>query len=182
MSNIQSENWENMTRVEKLGEILVKFQALRLSQLTTVIEEQNKNPNMQLGDLAVIKGFITRSELEMYLEIQKKEGEVVDDSLKELGIMTDQEKWGRLSQNERLGEILLKRGSLKLSQLTEAIEYQNQNPNTHLGKYLIEKQIVTKNVIDEALEWQKHQNQVVKEAVEEIKHPKKEEDDNVNIF
>ena len=32
MSNIQSENWENMTRVEKLGEILVKFQALRLSQ------------------------------------------------------------------------------------------------------------------------------------------------------
>ena len=177
-----SQKWDGLTRVEKLGEILVKFNALKLSQLTDLIEEQRKNPEIKLGELAVIKGFITRAELDMYLEIQKKEGEVVDDSLKELGIMTDQEKWGRLSQNERLGEILLKRGSLKLSQLTEAIEYQNQNPNTHLGKYLIEKQIVTKDVIDEALEWQKNLNQVVKEAVQEIKHPKKEEDDNVNIF
>ncbi|MFN8673592.1 MAG: hypothetical protein U0457_16085 [Candidatus Sericytochromatia bacterium] len=174
---------ENLTRVEKLGEILVKFQALKLSQLTDIIEEQKKNPSIHLGDIAVIKGFITRSELDKYLEIQKTEGKVVQDSLKELGIMTDEEKWQRLSQNERLGEVLLKRGSLRLSQLTEAIEFQNKNPNIHLGQLLVEKGIVTEKDINEALDWQKNQNQVVKEAIEEAKNPKKDdEEDEVNIF
>ena len=165
-----SQKWDGLTRVEKLGEILVKFNALKLSQLTDLIEEQRKNPEIKLGELAVIKGFITKDALLKFLDIQLKENRVVDDSLKELGMMTKEEKWERLSQHERLGEILIKRNILKLSQLTEAMDEQALTPEKHLGTLLIEKGLVTEEELEEALAWQNKRNQVLDEVLNETKH------------
>lgn len=186
MSSIQeSENWNNITRIEKLGEILVRFHVIKLTQLTQLIEEQEKNSSFHLGDLAVMKGYITREELMKYLEIQVKDGKVVDDALKDLGMMTNEEKWSRLSQYERLGEVLLKRRALKLSALTIAMEEQKKHPEKHLGQVLVETGAITKKDLEDALEWQKNQSTTVNSTIEEVKNPRvaeKDEEDPIGIF
>lgn len=166
----ENDKWEKLTRVDKLGELLVRFNVLKLSQLTDLMEEQRKDPDLKIGEIAVNKGLITKDDLLRYLEIQINEGKVVDESLKELGVMTNDEKWDRLIQHERLGEVLLKRNVLKLSQLTEAIELQAKNPGKHLGELLIEKGIINEKDLDEALEWQEKQNEVLNETLKEVKH------------
>lgn len=168
--NKDSDKWEKLTRVDKLGELLVRFNVLKLSQLTDLMEEQRKDDSLRIGEIAVKKGLITKDDLLKYLEIQLNEGKVVDESLKELGLMTNDEKWERLLQMERLGEILLKKNVLKLSQLTEAIEIQAQYPDKHLGELLIEKGIITEKDLEEALDWQDNQNQVLAETIKEIKN------------
>jgi hypothetical protein len=169
-SNNENDKWEKLTRVDKLGELLVRFNVLKLSQLTDLMEEQRKDPNLKIGELAVSKGIITKDDLFKYLEIQINEGKVVDESLKELGLMTNEEKWERLLQHERLGEVLLKRKVLKLSELTEAIEQQAKNPSKHIGQVLIEQGIITHEDLDQALEWQEKQNEVLNETLKEIKN------------
>lgn len=165
----ENDKWEKLTRVDKLGELLVRFNVLKLSQLTDLLEEQRNDPDIKLGDIAVSKGLITKNDLLKYLEIQINEGKVIDESLKELGLMTNEEKWERLSQHERLGEVLIKRKVLRLSQLTEAIEKQAKNPGKHLGELLIEEGIISHQELDEALEWQEKQNEVLNETLKEIK-------------
>lgn len=168
--NKDSDKWEKLTRVDKLGELLVRLNVLKLSQLTDLMEEQRKDNSLKIGEIAVNKGLITKDDLLKYLEIQLNEGKVVDESLKELGLMTNDEKWERLLQMERLGEILLKKNVLKLSQLTEAIEIQAQYPDKHLGELLIEKGIISEKDLEEALDWQDNQNQVLAETIKEIKN------------
>jgi hypothetical protein len=167
----QDSNWDYLTRVDKLGELLVRFNALKLTQLTELIEEQSKNPEVKLGELAVSKGLITKEELVRFLDTQLKEGKVVDEFLfhEELGQMNNEEKWERLSQHERLGEILVKKNILKLNQLSEAMDEQSANPGKHLGDLLIEKGLITQDELVEALKWQEKQNLVVKDALKEVK-------------
>jgi hypothetical protein len=169
-SSNNNENWENLTRVDKLGELLVRFNALKLSQLTELIEEQRKNPDVKLGELAVNKGLITKEELMKFLDTQNKEGKVVNEFIfhEEIGNMSNDEKWERLSQHERLGEILVKKNILKLSQLSEAMDEQSSHPGKYLGDVLIEKGLISKNELVEALEWQEKQNAVVKDALKEV--------------
>ncbi len=164
-----SEKWEKLTRVEKLGELLVRFNALKLSQLTELIEEQTKQPGSKLGELAVKKGLITKDDLMKYLDTQLKEGKVVDETLKELGQMTNDQKWERLAQHERLGEILLKKNIVKLSQLTEAMDEQKLTPGKHLGNLLIEKGLISEQELFDALDWQEKQSAVVKNVIDEVK-------------
>ncbi|MBC7474984.1 MAG: hypothetical protein H7263_11880 [Candidatus Sericytochromatia bacterium] len=168
----ETDKWEKLTRVEKLGELLVKFNVLKLSQLTELIDEQRKDPSKKLGELAVAKGLITKEDLIKYLEIQIQEGKVVDNSLKELGQMTVEEKWDRLSQHERLGEIMVKRNIVKLSQLTEAMDEQMLNPSKHLGDILLERGNITKQDLYDALDWQEKNSNVVSNALKEIKSTK----------
>lgn len=164
------DKWEKLTRVDKLGELLVRFNVLKLSQLTDLMEEQRKDPSLKIGELAVSKGIISKDELIKYLELQINEGKVVDESLKELGMMTNEEKWERLLQHERLGEILVKRKVLRLSQLTEAMEQQaKEDPSKHLGQVLIEQGIISETELEQALDWQEKQNEVVSETLKEIK-------------
>lgn len=166
----ENEKWEKLTRVDKLGELLVRFNVLKLSQLTDLLEEQRRDPSIKLGDIAISKGLITKDDLLRYLDIQINEGKVVDESLKELGLMTNDEKWERLSQHERLGEVLIKKRVLRLSQLTEAIEKQARTPGKHLGELLIEEGIISNFELEEALEWQEKQNEVLNETIKEIKN------------
>lgn len=172
-STSDSLNWENLTRVEKLGELLVRFNALKLSQLTDLIDEQRTNPDLKLGELAIQKGFITKDQLVKFLDLQIKEGKVVDESLKELGVMTNDEKWERLSQHERLGEVLIKRNIIKLSQLTDAMDELSVHPGKHLGQLLIEKGLLDESELKQALNWQEQKNEALKEIINEVKsqHP-----------
>lgn len=162
-------NLESLTRIEKLGELLVRFNALKLSQLTLLIEEQRNNPDLKLGELAIQKGFITKEQLVKFLDYQIKEGKVVDESLKELGVMTNDEKWDRLSQHERLGELLIKRNIIKLSQLTDSMDELIHHPGKHLGQLLVEKGLIDESELKEVLKWQEEKNEALKEIVNEVK-------------
>jgi hypothetical protein len=163
----EQDNWEKLTRVERLGEMLVRIHALKLSQLTELMQEQERT-GKRLGELAVEKGFITQDELVDYLIAQIRGSQVVDDSLRELGRMTTEEKWERLSQHERLGEILIKRQVIRLSELVEAIEIQKQNPEKHLGEVLKEKGLISESDLDEALRMQFQQTETLRNTIEEI--------------
>ncbi len=163
----EQDNWEKLTRVERLGEMLVRIHALKLSQLTELMQEQERT-GKRLGELAVEKGFITQDELVDYLIAQIRGSQVVDDSLRELGRMTTEEKWERLSQHERLGEILIKRQVIRLSELVEAIEIQKQNPEKHLGEVLREKGLISESDLDEALRMQFQQTETLRNTIEEI--------------
>lgn len=166
--------WEKYTRVERLGELLVRLQVVKLSQLTDLIAEQQAT-GKRLGELAVEKGLITQDELVEYLIQQIRESQAVDESLRELGRMTREEKWERLSQNERLGEILIKRHAIKLSQLVDVMEAQKQQPEKHLGQLLVEKGLINKRDLDEALELQQQQTDTLQSTIAEIQHaPSKE--------
>jgi hypothetical protein len=170
----EQENWEKLTRVERLGEMLVRINALKLSQLTELMSDQERT-GKRLGELAVEKGFISQDELVDYLIAQIRGSQVVDDSLRELGRMTTEEKWERLSQHERLGEILIKRQIIKLSQLVEAIEFQKQHPEKHLGEVLKDQGLISENDLHEALSMQFQQNETLRHTIEEIQSaPSKE--------
>lgn len=161
------QNWDKLTRVERLGELLVRVQVLKLSQLTELMEEQIQT-GKRIGELAVEKGLLTQDELVEYLITQIRESQAVDDSLRELGRMTEEEKWERVSQHERLGEILIKRQTIKLSQLLDAIEIQKDEPEKHLGQVLLEKGLIQASDLDAALELQQKQNDTVKSSIEEL--------------
>jgi len=160
-------NWEKYTRVERLGEMLVRLQVLKLSQLTDLIAEQ-QSTGKRLGELAVEKGLMSQDELVEYLIQQIRESQVVDESLRELGRMTKEEKWERLSQHERLGEILIKRHAIKLSQLVDVMDAQKQEPEKHLGQLLVEKGLIDAGDLDEALELQQKQNDTLQSTIAEI--------------
>ncbi|PIQ23961.1 hypothetical protein COW36_05430 [bacterium (Candidatus Blackallbacteria) CG17_big_fil_post_rev_8_21_14_2_50_48_46] len=166
----EQENWEKLTRVERLGEMLVRINALKLSQLTDLMQEQERT-GKRLGELAVEKGFITQDALVDYLIAQIRGSQSVDDSLRELGRMTNEEKWERLSQHERLGEILIKRQVIRLSQLVEAIEFQKEHPEKHLGEVLTEKGLISEEDLNEALKMQFQQNETLRHTLEEVQTP-----------
>ena len=161
------ENWDKLTRVERLGELLVRLQVLKLSQLTDLMQEQQET-GKRLGELAVEKGLITQDELVEYLITQIRESQTVDESLREMGRMTEEEKWERVSQHERLGEILIKRQAIKLSQLVDAIEVQKKEPEKHLGQVLMEKKLITEADLQAALDMQNQQTTTVQNTIQEL--------------
>jgi len=166
----EKDKWENLTRIERLGEILVRFHAIKLSQLTELIENQRKNPEIKLGELAVQKGLISREDLLKFLATQIQEGKVIDQSLRELGKLSDEEKWDVLAMHERLGELLIKKKVLKLTELTKAMEELALNPEKHLGEILIERGLIKKEELKEILYWQKNIDNLVQNTIKEINH------------
>jgi len=169
----EQENIERLFRVDKLGEILVRLNVIKLYQLTELIETQNDKQGIKLGELAVQKGLITKDELFKYLEMQIKAGKVVDEVLNPFGQMTDEEKWKRLCQHERLGELLIRNKILKLSQLTDAIDEQNKTPEKQLGELLIEKGLLTKEDLEKILAQQEVKDLIVKDLEKELRNESK---------
>jgi hypothetical protein len=167
----ETEKWERASRVETIGEMLVRLQAIKLSELMDLVSEWEANPEVPLGEIAVERGLISKESLFQYLDAQSQSSKVIDESLRELGHMTNEEKWHKLLQSSQsLGEILLKKKKLKLAQLIQAIEEQKNNPGKSLEEILLEKSILTKNEIREAMEYNIEQQSVTINTVREIKN------------
>jgi hypothetical protein len=83
MTNKQK--WENITRHDKLGEILIRQGKLNLLQLMEAIEEQEKNrPEQLLGEVLVEKGLITRPDLRNAMEDQQVQIQTLMKTIQEL--------------------------------------------------------------------------------------------------
>lgn len=83
------EKWERLTRVEKLGEVLLKLGKLNLHQLEELIAEQDKS-EAPLGELILSKGLMSRQELLGALDQQHKTDQAIIDSLTEMMPKSDE--------------------------------------------------------------------------------------------
>jgi len=79
----EDQKWENLTRPEKLGEVLLKLGKISLQQLEDLIKEQADSEE-PLGELILSKGLMTRQELLEALDLQHKTDQAIIDSLTEM--------------------------------------------------------------------------------------------------
>ncbi|MFN8673223.1 MAG: hypothetical protein U0457_14225 [Candidatus Sericytochromatia bacterium] len=81
--------WEILTRIEKLGEILIKNKILSLGNLYTAIQEQETTKSEQLlGDILVENNYISKDDLKNALDIQKNQALKVMNIVDELTKVT----------------------------------------------------------------------------------------------
>lgn len=67
-----SNKWDILTRLDKVGEILVRDRVISLSDLISCMEEQATNSQDKLlGDIMLEKGFVVKEDLKKALESQK---------------------------------------------------------------------------------------------------------------
>lgn len=165
------ENWEKLTHIDRLGELLVKLHVIKLSQLTHLLEKQRAHPEKKLGELAIEQGLITPEELRHFLDQLQQEKDSVALSLHEMGHMTEDEKWQRLLQHQHLGELLIQRQALRLSQLIDAMQEQKRHPEKKLGQILIDKHLITKGELESVLSLQYQHFTTLTQTVAELQNP-----------
>lgn len=80
-----SQKWEVLTRTEKIGELLIKFFNVKFADLIKCIEQQeNTRPERLLGDIIVERGFITNTQLDTALDLQRLQHNTIDKTINEL--------------------------------------------------------------------------------------------------
>lgn len=163
------EKLERLTRRERLGELLVRSQKLKLTSLLDLMEEHRKSSDVPFGEFLVDKSFITRRNLIEFLNLQKIQDNTIDKCLEELGFMTSEKKWEILTRTDKLGEILVRQGQLKLQQLVSCLEQQEtDSPEMLLGEIIVEKNFLDEETIKNALDKQKKENETILKTIDEI--------------
>lgn len=163
------EKLERLTRRERLGELLVRSQKLTLTSLLDLMEEHRKSNDVPFGEFLVDKSYITRRNLIELLNLQKIQDNTIDRCLEELGFMTSEKKWEILTRTDKLGEILVRQGQLKLQQLVSCLEQQEtDSPEMLLGEIIVEKNFLNEETIKFALDKQKKENETILKTIDEI--------------
>jgi hypothetical protein len=119
--------------LKKLGNILLKMNAISEDNLEKAVIIKEQNPNKLLGEIIIEKGFSTQENVNLALDEQRKES--------------------------RLGALLIKSGLLKQEQLTDALNIQKET-NEKLGDILIKKGYSNPKQIENALKFQKRDNRL----------------------
>ena len=162
------EKLERLTKRERLGELLLRFSYLNIDELLTIITE-HQNSLVPLGEFLLEKNIINHLDLRKLLDFQKNQDLVIDKCLGSMGLMTNDKKWEILTRIDKVGEILIRNGVLKLKDLYSAIEIQEKtSPEKLLGDILFENFFLTKNDLRDALETQKQQAVKIMSIVDEI--------------
>lgn len=81
------------------------------------------------------------------------------------------EFWEEMSKYPRLGEILLQRKKINITQLVEALDMQN-NESIPIGEALIRLGFISKEELLEELELQSNISKILTESFDEIKKMK----------
>jgi hypothetical protein len=89
--------------------------------------------------------------------------------------LSDEEKWEVLTRPEKLGELLLKHGSLTLQQLEELIKEQ-EHSGLPFGELILAKGIMSRADLLQALDWQHKSDQVIIESLTELINKQKKDD------
>ncbi len=81
--------------------------------------------------------------------------------------LTEEQKWELLTRPEKLGEVLLKRGKISLTQLEELIKEQDTSGEP-LGKLILARGLMTGQELLQALDMQHKTDQVIIKALTEM--------------
>ncbi len=123
---------EDVIEDNRLGQLLLRFRRITHEQLQECLDEQVLNHQAYLGELLVEKGFVTHDDIQNTLKLQ----------LNEL----------------RLGQILVRTGSIQESQLDVALSEQDQSGEL-LGSVLIGLGFCSPEEITWALEQQSQEDE-----------------------
>lgn len=160
---------DRLTRRERLGELIVRTRILSLSKLAELMEIHKKEATCPFGEFLVEKEFITRSKLIELLNLQKNQDRVIDKCLKELGYMTNQQKWENLTRHDKLGEILIRQKKINLAQLIDVINTQeNKSPEKLLGEIFVETGYINRQDLKIAIDTQQKQIQTLLKTIQEL--------------
>lgn len=160
---------EQLTRRERLGELLVRTKVISLDNLIALMTEHSYDLHGPFGEFLVEKDYISRKKLLELLNTQKVQDRVIDSCLNDMGYMTNQKKWEILTRHEKIGELLVKFCNLSFKNLIDCIEVQeNTRPERLLGDILLEKEVVSDNQIKQALEMQQLQQNTINKTINEL--------------
>lgn len=123
---------EDVIEDNRLGQLLLRFRRITHEQLQECLDEQVLNHQAYLGELLVEKGFVTHDDIQNTLKLQ----------LNEL----------------RLGQILVRTGSIQESQLDVALSEQDRSGEL-LGSVLIGLGFCSPEEITWALEQQSQEDE-----------------------
>lgn len=117
-----------VTHTPKLGQVLVASDRLTLRELITVLELQEKAPELRFGELLVSNGYISSAELNHFLQLQR---------IIELP----------LDHPERWGQRLVELGLLSNDQLKVAL-IDHRRQGITLRAAIIDRGWLNSNVLD----------------------------------
>lgn len=161
---------ERLTQRERLGELLIRHNLLKLDKFVNLMNEYRLDIHGPFGEFLVDNNHINRKQLLDLLNKQKVQDRVIDSCLKKLGFMTNSQKWEVLTRTEKLGELLIKFFNVKFKDLIKCIEQQEQTrPERLLGDIMVEKGFVTNDQLNKALALQQVQHNTVDKTIEELK-------------
>ena len=106
----------------KLGEILIRQNAISKKQLEQALAQQQLNPNLKIGEILVRNNSISLPQLKFYLK----------------------------NQNIKLGELLIERKIIKMQNLNRVLQIQNQ-AKSKLGEILVEQKIISLSQLKDVL-------------------------------
>ncbi|MCH3965904.1 MAG: glycosyltransferase [Clostridium sp.] len=111
--------------------------------------ENNLN---KIGNRLLKMGYITRDELDIALEYQKKQGGLIGEVLVKKGFITENElkNFVNNSRYSRLGEKLLENNIITREKLEKAIRYQEENGG-RIGDILVYLKFIGKSRLDNFL-------------------------------
>lgn len=112
---------------ERIGDLLVREQAVAADQVEAVAREQQDMRNRRVGDILVAKQVVSPDQLMQAIEQQAKMPMV------------------------RIGEALLALELITQAQLDEALAQQRQDRSVPLGQLLVRKGVVTRQQLQSAL-------------------------------
>ncbi|MBC7474202.1 MAG: hypothetical protein H7263_07900 [Candidatus Sericytochromatia bacterium] len=162
------EKLERLTKRERLGEMLLRSGTISLSLLTDLMNEHKLSVHGPFGEFLVDKDYITRKKLLELLNLQKVQDKVIDNCLDELGFMTNEKKWEKITRSDKLGEILIKQGKISILNLISSMDEQSRKPEKLIGEILLEKGLVNQPTLDQAIETQKIQSGTLVKTINEI--------------
>jgi len=118
--------------------------------------EERKDRERPLGELLTEAGYVTEDQLNHALRVQikLKKKKRIGRILIELGYLSDDEMrelLEKFSRRVRLGDLLVEREFITVTELERALEVQKSRPNLRLGEILIKEKILTEKTFCDAL-------------------------------
>jgi len=135
-----------------LGEIAVKTRLITQEQLTECLEDQKKHPHWKsVGKILVEKHYITDSQLQFLINIQKRN----------LQVKTHQSR--RIKQDNLFGRLAIRLGFATEKQVEQSLGMQLMIEESHflrLGEIMVKKEYLTEEQLKKIIDFQT-QRQVI---------------------
>lgn len=154
---------KHFSKKDSLLELIIENQKVKLNKLINLLKNDNFNYKQILNENIIDKDSVMN-----YINTQLKIKEAIDKNIETLRNLNETQKWERFLTFENLGEILLRKKTLKIKQLIEVLEEKDKYPEISLEELLLKKTLVTKRDIYDALEYQINTQQVAEKSYMEI--------------
>ncbi|MBC7474242.1 MAG: hypothetical protein H7263_08115 [Candidatus Sericytochromatia bacterium] len=159
-----------LTGSKKLGNILLKMNAINQDDLNKALKIKDEEPKKLLGEIIVERNFSTQEQVNEALDQQKKEfrlGQLLVSSglLKPKNL--DEALIIQKETKEKIGVILVRMGFSTEIQISNALKFQNRD--NRLGTVLVREGYITETQLEWALSEQEKRGGLLGENLINLK-------------